>query len=56
MRGLGVVFHKCFANAPKKGGIWRINERRREGRQNKEDEKNSREEEEKKGGDGSEEM
>jgi len=46
MRGLGVAFRKCFANAPKKWGIWRLNGRRREGRPNKEGEKNSREEEE----------
>ena len=41
--GLGVAFRKCFANVSKKGGIWRLNGRRKEGRPNKEEEKNSRE-------------
>ena len=40
----------CFANAPKKGGICRINRRRREERQNKGEEKNAREEEYKRRG------
>jgi hypothetical protein len=48
VRELGVTFRKCFANAPKKGGIWRLNRRIREGRPNKEGEKNAREEEENK--------
>jgi hypothetical protein len=48
VRGLGVAVRKCFANAHKKVGIWRLNGRRREGRPNKEGEKNSREEEENK--------
>jgi len=39
---------QSFANAPKKGGIWRLIGRRREGRPNKEGDKNSREEEENK--------
>ena len=56
MRGLRVAFRKCFANAHKKGGIWRINGRRREGRLTKDEGKNAREKEEKKGGDGSERM
>jgi hypothetical protein len=48
VKGLGVAFRKCFANAPTKGGIWRLNGRRRDGRPNKEGQKNSREEEENK--------
>jgi hypothetical protein len=49
MRGLGVAFCNCCANAPKKGEICMIN-RRRDGRQDKEEENNAREEEIKKRG------